>query len=185
MLCFRVGSGSGESDDELLAVRASDQVRTSCKCKAAENGMPKERFNLPVRTPKKRKLTSGNPADVSKLRQWLVEASLGKALSAVTELDDDVELKVRLPEAKKALSVTLVSWPTPSRTQSRCRHRRERSVLGCASASASPWLTFRRQRKCAPHPSSPRGCSPPGSPQNPKAAVLTTCSDIAMQQDQP
>ncbi|MBR1163143.1 hypothetical protein [Bradyrhizobium elkanii] len=71
--------------------------------------MRKERFNLP-----EQKLTSGNTVDVSKLRPWLVGASLGRAHSAVTDLEGEVELKARLSEAKRRFASRLPGGQLPA-----------------------------------------------------------------------
>lgn len=115
MLYFTVESSSGDKDYEVVAVRDGDRVRMSCECEAADNGMHcKHRLNLLVGTPKEQKLTSGNPADVVVLREWIVGTPLETALSTVMEMERDLDaLKARLSKAKKLLAVALVTGRVP------------------------------------------------------------------------
>lgn len=111
MLYFKVESSSGEQDYEVVAFREDGAVRMSCECDAASNGMHcKHRINLLTGTPKEQKLTSGNPADVAVLRQWIVGTPLEMALSTVVEMEREAEaLKARLSKAKKVLGLALAT----------------------------------------------------------------------------
>ncbi|MEY9525103.1 hypothetical protein ACVI1J_004071 [Bradyrhizobium diazoefficiens] len=116
MLRFTVESSSGDKDYEVVAVREGSQVRMGCECDAASNGMHcKHRINLLVGTPKEQKLTSGNPADVETLRQWIVGTPLEVALSTVVAAERDLDaLKARLSKAKKALGLALATGRVPA-----------------------------------------------------------------------
>lgn len=111
MLRFTVESSSGDRDYEVRAIREGERVRMTCECDAARNGLHcKHRVNLLVGTPKEQKLTSGNPADVKLLRDWVAGTPLESALSTVVEAEREFDvIKSRLSKAKKVLAATLAT----------------------------------------------------------------------------
>ncbi|MFZ5738565.1 MAG: hypothetical protein ACOY6K_17010 [Pseudomonadota bacterium] len=115
MLHFTVESSSGGHDYEVTAYREDGRVRMSCQCEAANNGLHcKHRVNLLLGTAKEQRLTSGNPADVLVLREWLVGTPLEGALSTVVEAEKQLEtLKRRVANAKKILGIALATGHVP------------------------------------------------------------------------